>query len=173
MPACQAFCREAVARALTRHQKFRLRTPSAPPSRQRLALWRANTPTVTTPGHWLTSVSKARGSLMARSCTSRIWQPLSVTTPGAAPRGHPAGQAAAELRGCHGDDLDRQRVAAQGRDELRFVCNAEELVGQVGDDLFACQGGTAALDHVAVVVDLVGAVDIERQALDGTGLRTA
>mmetsp|Transcript_21396 Transcript_21396/g.82956 ORF Transcript_21396/g.82956 Transcript_21396/m.82956 type:complete len:451 (-) Transcript_21396:5165-6517(-) len=71
-------------RVLTRRwscQKWRACTPSAVPSRQSWARWRANSPTVTTPGHWLISASSAAGSVMARPCTSRIGCPLSVTTP--------------------------------------------------------------------------------------------
>ena len=42
---------------------------------------RANRPTLTTPGIWLSSASIPTGSVMARLCTSRIQLPLSVTTP--------------------------------------------------------------------------------------------
>ena len=39
-------------------------------------------PTVTTPGHWLMSVSIASGSVICSPRTSRMGWPLSVTTPG-------------------------------------------------------------------------------------------
>ena len=35
-----------------------------------------------------------------------------------------------------------------------------------GDDLLARERSAAALDHVAAVVDLVGAVDVDRQLVD-------
>lgn len=57
----------------------KVRTPCCVASRQQLAFWRANTPTVTTPGHWLVSFSKASGSVMRRPRTSRMCRPLSVT----------------------------------------------------------------------------------------------
>ena len=47
-------------------------TPVGVPSRHTWARWCANTPTVTTPGHWLTSVSKASGSLIVRPVTSTM-----------------------------------------------------------------------------------------------------
>ena len=40
----------------------------------------------------------------------------------------------------------------------------------VGDDLLARQRRAAALDHAAGRVDLVGAVDVDRQALDLVGV---
>lgn len=53
-------------------------TPAGVPSRHSCAFWCANTPTVTTPGHWLTSLSNASGSAMRRPRTSRMCWPLSV-----------------------------------------------------------------------------------------------
>ena len=56
-----------------------VRTPCAVPSRQTWAFWCANTPTVTTPGHWFTWDSNASGSLICSPCTSKMCWPLSVT----------------------------------------------------------------------------------------------
>ena len=49
---------------------------------------------------------------------------------------------------------------------LDCVGDADEALGQVGDDLLARQRRAAALDHVAAAVDLVGAVDVDRRSLD-------
>ena len=42
-------------------------TPAGVPSRHTWARWWANTPTVTTPGHWFTSVSKPSGSVILQA----------------------------------------------------------------------------------------------------------
>ncbi len=66
----------------------------------------------------------------------------------------------------HRDHLDRQREGAEHVDQLALVGDADEALGEVGDDLLARQRGAAALDHAAAPVDLVGAVDVDRQPLD-------
>src|SRR5690606_26599087 len=53
----------------------------SPPTITTSAGRRANRPTVTTPGIWLSCCSSLTGSTMDRLCTSRIRLPLSVTTP--------------------------------------------------------------------------------------------
>jgi oligopeptidase A len=79
-PAMESFKafrgREPSIDALLRHQGMAV----AVPSRHTAAFWWANTPTVTTPGHWFTSVSNASGSVMRRPATSRMCWPLSVTS---------------------------------------------------------------------------------------------
>ena len=107
------------------------------------------------------------GSSIARPWTSRMWPPLSVTTPSRSTGRPPsAREPARDLRRRHRDHLDRQRKAAEPLDPLRVVGDADEALGQVGDDLLARQRRAAALDHAAGAVDLVGAVDVDRQRLD-------
>src|SRR3546814_2531421 len=53
----------------------------SPPTMTTSAGRRANRPTLTTPGIWLSSRSSTSGSVMDRPCTSRIQLPLSVSTP--------------------------------------------------------------------------------------------
>ncbi len=55
--------------------------------------------------------------------------------------------------------LDRQRKAAEAVDDLALVADGDHALRGVGDDLFPEQAGAAALDHVEVAVDFVGAVD--------------
>ena len=68
--------------------------------------------------------------------------------------------------GGHGDDFHGQGEGAQGLHQLAFIGDADELRGLCGDDFFAREGRAAAFDHVALVIDFVGAVDVDRQALD-------
>src|SRR5690606_5338048 len=53
----------------------------------------------------------------------------------------------------------------QSLDALRAVDDAHEAPAGRGDDLLARERGTAALDHAQLRIDLVRAVDIDR---DGT-----
>ena len=127
-------------------------TPCAVPSRHTLALWRAKMPTVTTPGHWLISVSIASGSVMRRPRTSRIGLAVVGDARRRARRAWPPqrGEAARDLRRGHRDHLHRQRKAPEHvARSLRLVGDADEALGQVGDDLLARQRRAAALDHVA------------------------
>ena len=81
------------------------------------------------------------------------------------------GKAPADLGRGHRDHFHRQRKGPQhGANQLALVGNAHEAFGQVGHDLLAGECRPAALDHVAAAVDLVGAVDVHRQALDFGGL---
>ena len=61
-------------------QNVNVLTPWPVPSRHSEAFWWPKTPTVTTPGHWLTSFSKRKGSLSVRPVTSSRCCPLSVTS---------------------------------------------------------------------------------------------
>ena len=65
--------------------------------------------------------------------------------------------------GRHWDHFHWQRKLAQGLHQLGFVCDTHKAFGQSCHDLLAGQCSTAALDHVALAVDFVGAVDIDGQ----------
>jgi tRNA U34 5-methylaminomethyl-2-thiouridine-forming methyltransferase MnmC len=82
-------------------------------------------------------------------------------------------EAPRDLRCGHRDHLHRQRVGAQHGHQLALVGDADKALGQVGHDLLARQRGAAALDHVALGVDLVGAVDVDGQPLDLGGFQHA
>ena len=56
--------------------------------------------------------------------------------------------------------------------QLGFVGDADEAARLRRHDLLARERGAAALDHVAAAVDLVGAVDVDRQLVDLVGSRT-
>src|SRR5690606_13933915 len=74
-------------------------------------------------------------------------------------------QLARHVAAGHGDDLHRQREGAEHRHQLAGVGDADEGLGYRRDDLLAGQGSAAALDQVEVLVALVGAVDVELQAI--------
>ena len=57
-------------------------------------------------------------------------------------------------------------MKTEERSQLRDIRDADESLRNVGHDLLARQRGAAALDHVAAVIDLVGAVDVDRNLLD-------
>src|SRR6218665_1592125 len=144
---------------------MRVLTPWAVPNRQTDAFWCANTPTVTTPGHWLTCDSNASGSVIDSPLTSRICWPLSVTS--ASPflnRTLPAqgGKAAVDVPGRHRDHLDGQGKLPQCAHQFRLVGNTDEALGQRCHDLLARQRGAAALEHMALAIDFVGPVDADR-----------
>ena len=65
----------------------------------------------------------------------------------------------------HGDDLDRQREAAEYRNELARIDDADEFLRDRSDDLLARERAAAALDHVHFAADLVGAIDVDRQVI--------
>ena len=69
-----------------------------------------------------------------------------------------------DASGGHGDDFHGQGERAQGAHQLALIGDADELRGLCGDDFFACEGCAAAFDHVALVVDFIGAIDVHRQA---------
>jgi hypothetical protein len=153
------------------YQNVKVRTPSAVPSRQTEARRRAKMPTQTTPGHWLISDSSATG-IGDRQAVDVEDQPAVVGDDALALLRAAAerGELARDLRRRHRDHLDRQRETAEPCNPLRFVGDADEALGEIGDDLLARQRRTAALDHAARRVDLVGAVDADRKPLDGTGV---
>ena len=72
--------RAAVWAERGRLERQRLDAGRRCPAGTRSAFWWRNTPTVTTPGHWLISLSKRSGSAIARPLTSRMCWPLSVTS---------------------------------------------------------------------------------------------
>jgi hypothetical protein len=77
------------------------------------------------------------------------------------------GKRADHLRCRHRDHLNGQRELAQGVHQFGFIGNAHKLVSQVGHDLFTGQSSTTAFDHGTLMVDLVGAVDVDAQAGHG------
>ena len=66
----------------------------------------------------------------------------------------------------HRDHFDRQRELAEPGHELAFVGDADELARLGSDNFFARQGRAAALDHVAGVINFIGAVHVNRQLFD-------
>ena len=56
---------------------------------------------------------------------------------------------------------------------LGLVGDADEALGEIGDDLLARQRRAAALDHRAFTVDLVGAVEADRQRGHVAGFQNA
>ena len=81
------------------------------------------------------------------------------------------GKAARDLRDAHADDFHRQREPPELRHALGLVGDADEPAREVGHDLLARERRAAALDHAALRIDLVGAVDVDVQALDLVGLQ--
>jgi hypothetical protein len=77
-----------------------------------------------------------------------------------------AHQLAGHVTACHGDDLDGQGKGAEHGDSLAVIGDAEEHVGDGGDDLFAGQRAAAALDQLQRIVGLVGAVHVSVHAVD-------
>ena len=73
-------------------------------------------------------------------------------------------QAPRDLRRRHRDHLHRHREPAQRVDEFGFIGNADEALGDISHDLFACERRATAFDHAAAVVDLVGPIDVDRNA---------
>lgn len=61
----------------------------------------------------------------------------------------------------HGNNLDRQRESTELIDQLTAVGDADELVSSRCHDFFSGEGCAATLDHVAGLINLVGAVDID------------
>ena len=61
----------------------------------------------------------------------------------------------------HRNHLDRQREAAERRDELALVDDADEAPRRGGENLLARERAAAALDQMQVLRRLVGAVDVE------------
>ena len=66
----------------------------------------------------------------------------------------------------HGDHFERQWKFPQHRHELRGIDDAHELARHRGDDLLARERTATALDHLQVLGDLVGAIDVHRQLVD-------
>src|SRR5690625_1267851 len=66
----------------------------------------------------------------------------------------------------HGQDLDRQRKIAQHLDALTLIYYAQKLPGHRGDNFLAGQGPAPTLDHLAVRIDFICAVDIPIQSID-------
>jgi len=73
---------------------------------------------------------------------------------------------AAHLDTGHGDDFDGQRKTSQLRHLLAGITDAHEALRHGSHDLLAGLGAAAALDHGQRAVDLVGAVDIDRDVGD-------
>jgi hypothetical protein len=61
----------------------------------------------------------------------------------------------------HRQHFHRQRELAHHFDQLGAVGDADEFLRYGGDDLFARQCRAAALDHGALLGDLVGAIDVD------------
>ena len=81
------------------------------------------------------------------------------------------GKLTGDVRGGHGDDFNRQGKAPQHVHALALIGNADEAVALGGHDFFAREGRATALDHVALAVDLVGAVDVHGQRFDSIGFQ--
>jgi hypothetical protein len=71
----------------------------------------------------------------------------------------------------HWNDFDRQRKSPERVDQLAFIRNAHKLFRLSCHNFFACQRSTTAFDHVAVVIDFVGAIDVHRQTLYFSGVK--
>jgi hypothetical protein len=69
-----------------------------------------------------------------------------------------------DQRARHRDHLDRQRKAAEDRDQLGVVDDADETAAGRGDDLFPGQRAASALDQGQVAGSLVSAVHVERRS---------
>ncbi len=80
---------------------------------------------------------------------------------------------AADVAARHRDHLDRQRELAEHRHELGRVADAHKTARDRGNDLLARERAAAALDHVQVLGDLVGAVDVDRKIVDAVELDDA
>src|SRR5690625_386117 len=76
-------------------------------------------------------------------------------------------QLAGDVAASHGNDLNRQRELTEEFHTLGLVDDADEFVGDVGNDLFPRQRAAAALDQFKVGVDLVRAIDIQAHFADG------
>ena len=73
--------------------------------------------------------------------------------------------------GGHGNHFHRQRKLAQRCDQFGLVGNTHKLLGQRRHNLLAGQCRTAALDHVALTVNFVRAVDVNGQRLHCIGVQ--
>ena len=76
-----------------------------------------------------------------------------------------------DTRRGHGNHFHRQRKVAQHLDQFGLVGNADKPVGLRSHDFFARERRATALDHIAVAVNLVGAVNVDRQTLDLIGVK--
>ena len=142
------------------------RTPSGVPSSSTSAPRQAKSPLVTTPTMPSIWRSSAGASVMRKPVDVEDEVAVVGLKPLAQPRrATESGQPARDLCPGHRDHFDRQRKAAERIDQLALVGDADEGTRDRGDDLFARERATAALDHRKSVIDLVGAVDVDRKLL--------
>ena len=132
-------------------------------------------PTQTTPGHWLTSVSSA--DRVGDRQAVDVEDQAAVVGDDAFPQRCARPPIAANRRVTCAAAIGITSTGSGKRpsrvDQLGAVGDADEALGEVGDDLLARQRRAAALDHAARAVDLVGAVDADRQRLDVAGVDDA
>ena len=153
---------------------MRTLTPEASPRSNTSAGRRAKMPLVTTPAMSFRSASSRRRVEQRQAVAVEHHvavvglEVLAQLRVGAALQ-----HLAADVAARHRDHLDRQRELAQHRHQLRGVADADELPRHRGDDLLARERAAAALDHVQVLGDLVGAVDVHRQLVDAVQVEDA